>query len=89
MCFKDHLNKFILPKGNSCFGICDKFGIKLLTKIRVDFSDLSVHRFNHNFNCESPTGFCGARRKHWCITSHAALATVNKELTSLAKHLKL
>ena len=60
MCFKDHLNKFIRPKGNSCFSICDKFGIKLLTKIRVDFSDLRDHRFNHNFNCESPTCFCGA-----------------------------
>ena len=44
MCFKDHFNKFIRPKGNSCFGICDKFGIKLLTKIRVDFSDLRDHR---------------------------------------------
>jgi len=32
---------------------------KLLTKIRVNFSDLRDHRFNHNFNCENPTCACG------------------------------
>ena len=41
------------------FGICDKPGIKLLTKIRVDFSDLREHRYDHNFNCESPACSCG------------------------------
>ena len=41
------------------FRICDKPGIKLLTKIRVDFSYLRVHRFDHNFNCESPACSCG------------------------------
>ena len=58
-CFKNHLNKFIRPKGNSFFGIRDKFGINLLTKIRVEFSDLRDHRYNHNFNCEIPTCSCG------------------------------
>ena len=59
-CFKKHLNNFIRPKGNSFFGIRDKVGIKLITKIRVDFSDLRDHRYNHNFNCVSPTCSCGA-----------------------------
>ena len=59
MSFKNHLNNFIRPKGNPTFGIQDKFGIKLLTKIRVEFSDLRDHRFNHNFNCLSPICFCG------------------------------
>ena len=58
-CFKNHINKFIRPKGNSFFGIRDSFGIKLVTKIRVEFSDLRDHRYNHNFNCESPTCSCG------------------------------
>lgn len=57
LCFKNHINKFIRPKGNSFFGIRDSFGIKLLTK--VEFSDLRDHRFNHNFNCVSPTCSCG------------------------------
>ena len=56
--FKNHLLGFIRPKGNSLFGIRDNFGIKLLTKIRVEFSDLRDHRFNHNFNCNDPTCFC-------------------------------
>ena len=31
------------------------FVIRLLTKIRVGFSDLRDHSFNNNFKCESPT----------------------------------
>ena len=58
--FKNHLNNFFRPKGYSCFGIHDTFGVKLLTKIRVEFSDLRDHRYNHNFNCESPTCSCGS-----------------------------
>ena len=57
--FKKYLNDFIRPPGHSLFGIRDKFGIKLLTKIRVSFSDLRDHRFDHNFNCESPICSCG------------------------------
>ena len=57
--FKKYLNDFIRPPGNSLFGIRDKFGFKLLTKIRVSFSDLRDHRFNHNLNCESPICSCG------------------------------
>ena len=45
--------------GHSLFGICDKLGILLLTKIRVSFSDLRDHRFNDNFNCKRPTCSCG------------------------------
>ena len=47
------------PPGQSFFGIRDKFGINLLTKIRVSFSDLCDHRFNHNFKCESHICSCG------------------------------
>ena len=61
--FKKHLNDFIRPLchslGHSLFGICDKYGTKLLTKIRVNFSDLRGHRFNHNFNCDNPLLSCG------------------------------
>jgi ribonuclease P/MRP protein subunit RPP40 len=57
--FKKHLNDFIRPLGHPLFGIRDKYGTKLLTKIRVTFSDLRDHRFNHNFNCENPLCSCG------------------------------
>ena len=57
--FKKYLNEFKRPVGHSFFGIRDKFGIKLLTKIRVGFSDLRDHRFHHNFNCESSICLCG------------------------------
>ena len=33
--------------------------MKLLTQIRVDFSDLRDHRFDHKFNCPSPICSCG------------------------------
>ena len=58
-CFKNYLNNFIRPKGNCFYGLRDKFGVKLLTKIRVEFSDLRDHRYNHNFNCASPICSCG------------------------------
>ena len=40
------------------YGIFDISGIKLLTKLRVEFSDLRSHRFFHNFNCVSPICSC-------------------------------
>ena len=57
--FKDHLYEFIRPKGSGFYGIHDKHGIKLITKIRIEFSDLRDHRCNHNFNCLSPICSCG------------------------------
>ena len=50
-------NSFV-QKGTA-FSVCDKPGVKLLTKIRVDFSDLREHSYDHKFNCESPTCSCG------------------------------
>ena len=56
---KQVLIKFIRPNGNTFYSIRDRVGIKLLTKIRVCYSDLRDHRFNHNFNCPDPTCQCG------------------------------
>ena len=33
-------------------------GLPLLTRLRVNFSDLREHRFNHRFNCTSPICKC-------------------------------
>ena len=45
--FKKYLNDFIQPPGHPVFGIRDN-----------SFSDLRDHRFNHYFNCASPTYSC-------------------------------
>ena len=42
----------------SSFGINNIPGIKLLTKLRVEFSDLRSHRFSYNFNCITPICSC-------------------------------
>ena len=57
--FKTKINNFIRPKLKSFYSIRNKHGIKLLTRMRVDFSDLKDHRFDHKFNCPSPLCNCG------------------------------
>ena len=37
----------------------DRVGVSLLTRLRVDFSDLKLHKFDHRFNCGSPLCSCG------------------------------
>ena len=56
--FKNKLLLFIRPCKRSSFGINDIPGIKPLTKLRVEFSDLRSHRFHHNFNCMNPRCSC-------------------------------
>ena len=57
--FKSVYLKNIRPVKKSTYKILDRYGLKLLSCLRVDFSDLRVHRFNHNFNCTDPTCKCG------------------------------
>ena len=47
--FKNRLLLFIRPLRNSVFNILDPTGLKLLTRLRLDFSHLNEHRFRHNF----------------------------------------
>ena len=56
--FKDNINKCIRTEPSPC---CyhNRHGMKRLTQIRVEFSDLRDHRFNHRFNCPSPICSCG------------------------------
>ena len=55
--FKTHL-KNIRPKKRAIFNIRDKHGLSLLTRLRVDFSDLRDHRFRHKWNCSNPICKC-------------------------------
>ena len=56
--FKRKFLKLIRPPKRSIFNIYDLEGIKLLTQLRVEFSDLRYHRYRHNFHCTSPTCLC-------------------------------
>ena len=47
--FRNNLLRFIRPIENRIYGIYDPLGIKLLTRLRQDFSHLLEHKFRHNF----------------------------------------
>ena len=47
--FPKKLLGFIKPTENKTFSIYDPLGIKLLNRLRVDFSHLNEHKFRHNF----------------------------------------
>ena len=51
--FKERLLLFIRPHKRSSHGIKYIPGIKRMTKLRVEFSDLRSHRFRHSFNCNN------------------------------------
>ena len=58
--FKVTILNFIRPKGNSVFHINDINGIKLLSRLRLNFSHLNEHKFRHNFNdTVDPMCACG------------------------------
>ena len=57
--FKKAQQQLIRPKKRHLFGLNDRIGVNLLTRLRLDFSDLKLHRFNHRFNCDSPLCSCG------------------------------
>ena len=64
--FKNKINERIRTEPSLC---CDRnrHGMRRLTQLRVDFSDLRDHRFNHRFNCASPRCICGIEDE---TTSH-------------------
>ena len=56
--FKRELQGRIRPPKRPTFNIYDIEGIKLLTRLRVEFSNLHNHRYRHNFHCLNPTCLC-------------------------------
>ena len=48
--FRNSLLKLIKPQENSIYNIHDSLGVKLLSRLRLDFSHLREHKFRHNFN---------------------------------------
>ena len=58
--FKTKILSFIRPKENSIFKIFDINGIKLLNRLRLNFSHLNEHKFRHNFRATiDPRCSCG------------------------------
>ena len=57
--FKRKIFHVYRPLGSVVFKSLDIIGLKLLTRLRCDFSDLREHRFRHKFNCISPLCKCG------------------------------
>ena len=55
---KGSLLNLIRPLKRSIFNIYDLEGVKLLTQLRAEFSDLRCHRYRHNFHCTSPICLC-------------------------------
>ena len=95
--FKSVYLKNIRPVKKHTYKILDRYGLKLLSCLRVDFSYLRMYRFNHNFNCSDPSCKCGIEEEsteHYLLRcprfapSRAALLrrvsdTVNPEILNL------
>ena len=56
--FKRELVRLVRQTKKSFFGIHDIEGVRLLTRLRVQFSDLREHKFRHKFQCSSPMCIC-------------------------------
>ena len=61
--FKSKYITKIRPPKRNVFDVRDKYGLSLLTRLRVDFSDLREHRFRHNWNCPSPICKCNSENE--------------------------
>ena len=58
--FKSCIRSFVRPRENSVFEVHDINGVKLLTRLRLDFNHLNEHKFRHNFNdIINPMCSCG------------------------------
>ena len=47
--FKNKLLLIVCPSAKAVFGIYDPIGLSYLTQLRVDPSNLNLHKFQHNF----------------------------------------
>lgn len=68
--FKNRLLKIIRPVKNSVYKVFDILGVRRLTKLRLEFSELNAHRFRHNFDCLNPFCSCGVAmedNKHFLL----------------------
>ena len=58
--FKLSILNFVRPREFSVFSVQDINGLKLLTRLRLNFNHLNEHKFRHNFNDKiNPMCSCG------------------------------
>lgn len=58
--FKNSIFGFLKVKENAIFAIHDPVGIKILSRLRLNFSHLNEHKFRHNFRYTiNPLCKCG------------------------------
>ena len=83
--FKKALLSFVKTSENSVFAIHDNNGIKLLTRLRLNFSHLNEHKFRHNFlDTLNPMCSCGSEPE---TTAHFLLRCQN-HVTNRSKFIK-
>ena len=98
--FRKKILSFIKPMENKTFNIYDLLGIKLLNRLRVDFSHLNEHKFRHNFadtinplcsrslETESTAHFflCCRYYSNICINLMNELNNIDNSITSRQTH---
>ena len=76
-------------KENSLFSICDPLGVKLLTRLRLQFSHLNEYKFRHGFNdTADPFRACGNEietTEHFFLRCHFYSAQRKDLFKSLEK----
>ena len=68
--FKKKLLLIIRPVKNSTYRVSDISGIRLLTRLRLQFSALNEHRVRHAFDCLSPVcnyGLANEDNEHFLL----------------------
>ena len=72
--FKLSVLNFVRHIENAVFAVHDINGLKLLTRLRLNFSHLNEHKFRHNFNDTiNPMCSCGKEPETSLTTSCAAI----------------
>ena len=86
--FKNGLLSFICPVQDNMYNIFDPIGLKVLTYLRLGFSNLSEHSFQYNFqDCMNPLCSCSLEIEnalHYCI---AIIFTICIDLMNNVKSL--
>ena len=92
--FKKALLSFFKTSKNSVFAIHDNNGIRLLTRLRLNFSHLNEHKFRHNFlDNLNPMCSCSSEPEttaHFllCCENHVTKSKLLRNVYNLEKTLR-
>ena len=78
------LKNFFSLNQRSLFSIHDPVGVKMLTRLQLQFSHLNEHKFHHNFkDCMSPMCVAVLKEKQPVTFSCVANFLVTKDKSSV------